>query len=58
MIDRLNLTQEEAAERLGKSRPAVANALRLLQLSEMIQELLYENKISAGHARALLSVSR
>lgn len=57
MIDRLNLTQEEAAERLGKSRPAVANALRLLQLSEMIQELLYENKISAGHARALLSVS-
>jgi ParB family chromosome partitioning protein len=57
MVDRLKLTQEEAAERLGKSRPAVANALRLLQLSEKIQKMLYGNKLSAGHARALLSIA-
>lgn len=57
MIDKLELTQEEAAERLGKSRPAIANALRLLQLSKAIQDMLAENKLSAGHARALLSIS-
>jgi len=57
MIERLNITQEEAAECLGKSRPAVANALRLLQLSETIQDLLAEKKLSAGHARALLSIT-
>ena len=56
LLDRLGLTQEEAAERLGKSRPAVANALRLLNLSEDIQRLVYENKLSVGHARALLAV--
>ncbi|HHY83293.1 MAG TPA: ParB/RepB/Spo0J family partition protein [Clostridiales bacterium] len=56
LIDKLNLTQEEAAERLGKSRPAVANALRLLNLSDEIQKLIYENKLSVGHARALLAV--
>ncbi len=57
LVDRLKLTQEDAAKRLGKSRPAVANALRLLQLSEKIQNLLTENKLSAGHARALLALS-
>ena len=57
LVDRLNLTQEEAAKRLGKSRPAVANALRLLQLSKKIQNFLAEEKLSAGHARALLALS-
>lgn len=57
LVDRLNLTQEEAAKRLGKSRPAVANALRLLQLSERIQKLLAEERLTAGHARALLALS-
>ena len=57
MVDRLKLTQEAAAERLGKSRPAVANALRLLQLSGRIQSYISGNRISAGHARALLGLS-
>ena len=57
MVDRLNITQEEAAERLGKSRSAVANALRLLQLSKTIQDLLADKKLTAGHARALLSIT-
>lgn len=57
MVNRLKLTQEEAAERLGKSRPAIANALRLLHLSGKIQDLLSNHKLSAGHARALLSLS-
>lgn len=57
LVDRLNLTQDEAAKRLGKSRPAIANALRLLQLSEKIQKLITDNKLSAGHARALLALS-
>lgn len=57
MVDRLKITQEEAAERLGKSRPAIANALRLLHLSKTIQDLLADNKLTAGHARALLSIS-
>ena len=50
------LSQEELAEQLGKSRPAVANALRLLQLSPVMQDGLAKGDISAGHARALLSV--
>ena len=56
LVDKLNLTQEEAAERLGRSRPAVANALRLLNLSGRIQEYLLENRLTAGHARTLLSI--
>lgn len=51
------LSQEELAEQLGKSRSAVANALRLLQLSPAMQDSLAKGDISAGHARALLSVS-
>ncbi len=50
------LTQEEAAQRVGKSRPAVANALRLLGLSPEILEKVREGALSAGHARALLTV--
>jgi ParB family chromosome partitioning protein len=50
------LTQEEIALRLGKSRPAVANSLRLLNLSEGIQDMISQGKLSPGHARTLLSL--
>ena len=50
------LTQEEAAARVGKSRPAVANALRLLLLPEEVRSLVEDGTISAGHARAILSL--
>ncbi len=51
-----NCTQEEVADKVGKSRPAVANALRILRLPAAGLEALKEGKISSGHARALLSV--
>ena len=51
-----NLSQEEAAARVGKSRSAVANALRLLKLPGDMREALKDGRISPGHARALLSV--
>lgn len=54
MMEELKITQEEAAEKVGKSRPAIANALRLLKLPDEIQEMVKNNLISAGHARALL----
>lgn len=50
------MTQEQAAARVGKSRPAVANALRLLSLSPAVLELVKDGSLSAGHARALLPV--
>ena len=55
LMDDFDLTQEQAAERVGKSRPAVANALRLLKLLSAILEHVRDNSISAGHARALLA---
>lgn len=58
LIERYNLTQEEAAARVGRSRPAVANALRLLGLPENIRDLAKTGKISAGHARALLGFEK
>ena len=57
LMDDFGLTQEEAAEKVGKSRPAVANALRLLKLPTEILDLVRIGKISAGHARALLAFS-
>lgn len=54
LIDEFKLTQEEIAQRVGKSRPAVANFLRLRQLSEQIKESIREGALSMGHARALL----
>lgn len=51
-----NLTQAQVAEAVSKSRSAIANSLRLLELPEDIQVYLYEGKISAGHARAILSI--
>ena len=56
LIEEYGLTQEEAARRVGKSRPVVANALRLMALPDAIRALVEEGKLSAGHARALLSV--
>ena len=56
LMDEAGLTQEKAAERLGKSRPAVANLLRLLTLPDSVKALLVEGKLSAGHARALVTV--
>ena len=53
-MDELKITQEQAAEKVGKSRPAVANALRLLKLPNEVQEMVKNNLISPGHARALL----
>lgn len=52
--DDFNMKQDEIAKTVGRSRSAVANAMRLLRLPEQVQELLVEGSISAGHARALL----
>lgn len=57
LIEDFALTQEEVAERVGKSRPLIANTLRLLGLPGEIKELIYKGKISAGHARSLLAIS-
>lgn len=56
LIDEYHMTQSELADRVSKSRSAVTNTLRLLDLPEDILEMLYDNKISAGHARAILSI--
>lgn len=57
LMDAYNLTQDEVAKAVGKSRPAVANVMRLLNLPEEIQNMLKEGEISAGHARALLGIA-
>ena len=54
LMEEFGLTQEEAASRVGKSRPAVANSLRLLSLDEKVLEMLRAGTISAGHAKAIL----
>ena len=56
LIEEYGLTQEEAANRVGKSRPAVANALRLLGLCPEVMEKLRSGELSAGHARAILTL--
>ena len=56
LIDDFALTQEEAATRVGKSRPAVANALRLLSLAPVVLERVRKGELSAGHARAILTI--
>lgn len=55
LIDKCGFTQEEVATSVGKSRPAIANSLRLLKLPVSVREMTKEGKISAGHARALLA---
>ena len=54
LIDQYGLTQEEASQRVGKSRSAIANALRLLNLCDAVRTLVEEGKLSGGHARALV----
>ena len=56
LLNEYGLTQEKLAERLSKSRVSITNALRLLDLPEEVQALLYEGKLTAGHARALLAL--
>ena len=56
LINEYGLTQEEAAERVGKSRPAVTNTLRLLSLSPEVLEKLKKGELTAGHARAILTL--
>jgi ParB family chromosome partitioning protein len=57
LMDEFGLTQEEVAERVGKSRTAVANTVRLLKLANDVKEALAAERISEGHARALLALS-
>lgn len=56
LMQEYGLTQEDAAKQVGKSRPAVANALRLLNLSDKILEMVRKGELTAGHARAILSL--
>ena len=57
LMDEFSATQEEVAERTGKDRATVANAIRLLKLETDIQDLIEEGKLTAGHGRALLAVA-
>lgn len=57
LMDSYDLTQEQAAERVGKSRPAVANAMRLLTLPETVLDMVKQGVLSSGHARTLLPLS-
>ena len=57
LMEQYGLTQEETSQRVGKSRSAVANALRLLNLCEEVQSLVEDGKLSGGHARALVPLS-
>ena len=57
LIYDLNIKQEELANRVGKSRSTISNSMRILELSENIQNLILESKITEGHARAILSLS-
>ncbi|MBE6599788.1 MAG: ParB/RepB/Spo0J family partition protein [Ruminococcaceae bacterium] len=57
LIDKFDLTQDQVAKQVGKSRSAVTNALRLLELPEDVVKMLAEGELSAGHARALLGLN-
>lgn len=56
LMDRFGLTQEQVAQRVGKSRPVITNAMRLLNLPADVREMVVDGRLSAGHARALLSL--
>lgn len=58
LAEKFNMTQEEISARVGKSRSAIANTLRLLTLPEEVQERLFDGSLSEGHARALIGVSQ
>ncbi len=57
LMDEFSLTQQQVAEKVGKSRPAVANALRLLHLPESVQDMVVYGELSSGHARAISGIS-
>lgn len=57
LTDQFSLTQEQVAERTGKDRATIANAVRLLKLEQPIQDLLEEGRLTAGHGRALLAIA-
>lgn len=56
LLTDFSMTQEEVAKRMGKSRPAIANALRLTSLPPAVREMLVDGRLSAGHGRAVLMV--
>ncbi len=56
LLEEFNLKQEEVAEKVSKSRTAVTNSMRLLKLCDEVQQMIVEDKISTGHARALISI--
>ncbi|HTD34604.1 MAG TPA: ParB/RepB/Spo0J family partition protein [Candidatus Elarobacter sp.] len=56
LMESYAFTQEQVAERVGKSRPSIANAMRLLSLSDEVKQFVRDGKLSAGHARALLAL--
>ena len=56
LLEEFNLKQDEVAERVSKSRTAVTNSMRLLKLSEKVQQMIVDDMISTGHARALLAI--
>ncbi len=56
LIEEYNLTQDDLAERISKSRTTITNAMRLLKLAQNVQDMIIDDLISAGHARALLSI--
>lgn len=58
LIDEYNLKQEQVAARVGKSRTAVTNSLRLLKLEDSVKQMVIDNKLSAGHARALVGINK
>ena len=56
LLEEFDLKQDEVAERVSKSRTAVTNSMRLLKLSERVQQMIIDDMISTGHARALLAL--
>jgi ParB family transcriptional regulator, chromosome partitioning protein len=56
LADKFNMTQEQIAERVGKARPTIANAMRLLDLPDSVKQLIAEKRITPGHAKALLGL--
>ncbi|CDE02659.1 parB-like partition protein [Anaerotruncus sp. CAG:390] len=57
LIERFGLTQDEVADKVGKSRPAVTNSLRLLELPDAVLEMISDGRLSMGHARAILGLN-
>ena len=57
LMDEFHLKQDEIADRVGKSRTAVTNSMRLLKLSTKVQQMLIDEMITAGHARAILAIA-